>query len=372
MPLRSLAVLVVLASCADPELAATQAAIVGGDPAPDDHAVVAIVRRSVGCQPSVATVECTGTVIAPRVVITAAHCVGGGPPSALEIVLGPDVVTSTMRIGVAGGRVHPAFDPVTHANDLAVLLLDADAAVTPIVAHSTDLPDLTGTDVRLVGYGITSGASADVGARRAGVARISETGADELRMVPGPGMSCRGDSGGPVLGAGGELIGVTSYGDPTCTQLGVAIRVDRHAAFIREIVDLASASPVRRAFDPDEAFCDRTCATDADCPAETMCFGLPEQLPRCVYRGLPAGELGAACTSDGDCACVAMPDGSCREFLPCIVEDGATCRAADAGCGCGSARGGSPLLVVGLGLWLACRIRGSGDRARRSRRTAPR
>lgn len=361
--MRRLVFVVALAACEpDVELATTETAIVAGVPAPDDHAVVALVRRSVACQPEITGVECTATVIAPRVIVTAAHCVGGAPANALEVVFGPDLWTSTTRIPIVGGRAHPEWNPETHANDIAVLILGATAPIAPIAVNRTALPDLTGTDVRLVGYGITSGTASDIGTRRAGIARISETGADELRMVPGPGMSCRGDSGGPVLGASGELIGVTSYGDPACRQFGVALRVDRQAALLQEVLDEAMASPMRLAFDPDEAFCQRTCVSDADCPAETMCFGLPDQPRRCVYRGLPAGELGDSCKSNGECSCVAMPNGDCREFRPCVVEEGETCRADEPGCGCSAARGGGSFAL----LLLATLVTVAGGRARRT------
>src|SRR5689334_7616750 len=81
-------------------------AIVGGAPA-DDPAVVAIVQRSQSCTPDTPPVECTGTVVAPRVVVTAAHCLGGHAANALE----------AGGVPVVGGLAHPAFDEATHAND---------------------------------------------------------------------------------------------------------------------------------------------------------------------------------------------------------------------------------------------------------------
>jgi hypothetical protein len=47
--------------------------------------------------------------------------------------------------------------------------------------------------------------------------------------------TCNGDSGGPAFAeVGGELLlaGVTSYGDPSCTQYGVDTRVDVYASFL--------------------------------------------------------------------------------------------------------------------------------------------
>ena len=332
-----LAALLVLAGCSV-DTASTQQAIVGGAPAPTDVAVVALLRRSVRCEPDATPVECTGTLVAPRVVVTAAHCVGDAPTNALEVFIGDSVTGPGRRIAVVGGRIDPTWDPATHANDIAALILAEDAPVAPLARAAP-----TGADVRLVGYGITTGTGTDVGERRAGTAHVMALSADELRLEPGPAMSCKGDSGGPVLQAG-ALVAVTSYGDPACTQFGVAMRVDAHAAFLQSVIDEAAASPMRLAFDPDAALCASSCASDADCPAETVCFQ-----DRCVYAGLPAGELGNACASDGDCQCVALPGGACREFRPCVTEgDDAVCGAAQPGC-CGASNGdGSVALALAV------------------------
>jgi uncharacterized protein (TIGR03382 family) len=334
-----LAALLVVAGCGV-ETASTQQAIVGGAPAPADVAVVALLRRSARCMPDAAPLECTGTLVAPRVVVTAAHCVGDSPTNALEVFIGDSVAGPGRRIAVIGGRLDPTWDPETHANDIAALILADDAQVTPLAMATA-----TAIDARLVGYGITSGTGTDVGERRAGTARVMALWADEVRLEPGPAMSCKGDSGGPVL-QNGALVAVTSYGDPACTQYGVAMRIDAHMPFIESVIAEAAASPMRLAFDPDASLCATSCASDADCPAETVCFE-----DRCVYAGLPAGEFGAICTSDGPCQCVAMPDSTCREFLPCVTEGESTCRTSESGCGCGTSSGGSfaiALAVLGL------------------------
>lgn len=353
------ALLAVLAGC-EVATSRSESAIVGGVPAPDDTAVLALARRSTSCEPGATPLVCTGTLVARRAVVTAAHCLEGAPVAALEVFFGPVFGGTGTRIAVIGGAAHPDFDATTHANDIAVLILgeDAPATIAPI-SIAGPLSDLNGMDVRLVGFGVTTSAGTDVGERRAGIARVTGMTSEELRMVPGPAMSCQGDSGGPVL-LGTQLVGVTSYGDPACTQFGAAMRIDRHAAFIQPILDEAAAPPPRRPFDPDEPLCAVSCETDADCPAETVCSG-----GRCSYHGLPAAELGAACAADGACSCVALPDGSCRELRPCVTEGESTCRAADPGCGCSSNGGAGGTAVLALATLLLVRARTAGRTARR-------
>jgi uncharacterized protein (TIGR03382 family) len=250
------------------------------------------------------------------VVVTAAHCLGVEPPNVHQVFFGPTLGSGGTLISVVGGRVHADYDPDTHVNDIAALILERDAQVAPMAMRTTPLPDLTDATVRMIGYGITDIAATVTGDKRSGTARVTGVDATQISMAPSPAMSCHGDSGGPVLadtGSGEELIGVTTHGDPACAQLGVAQRIDIHAAFLQAIIDEAAMPSTRRPFDPTEDFCAGSCATDADCPAETVCFG-----SQCAYHGLPAGTLGAACTGSAS-SCVSIPGGTCRTYAPCDV-----------------------------------------------------
>lgn len=348
-------------ACDDVQLARSEHAIINGTPAPSDDAVVGLAYRQTSCGEELSSIDCSGTLIAPRVVVTAAHCFGFDPPNAHQVFFGASFPAGGTLISVAGGRVHPAYDATTHANDLAVLFLaeDAPAGIAPVPAHTGPLPDLTGTDVRMIGFGITALDATDAGERRTGTGRITAVGADDITMEPAPGMSCHGDSGGPVvadLGGGEEWIGVTSFGDAACAQTGVAIRVDRQRAFLDEAIADAAALPPRRAFDATEPFCATTCETDADCPADTVCFSLDDQPRHCVYRGLPAGEFGASCTaSTNDFMCAAMPDGSCRRYTSCdeLPPDGC--------CGTGRGAGRGSGVLAALALLAIRRRRASTD-----------
>jgi MYXO-CTERM domain-containing protein len=302
-----------------------------------------VTQRQATCEPLPYDISCTATVIAPRVVLTAAHCLGNNPANFMAVFFGESVAAGGTVIDVRAGRVHPDFDPATHANDLAALILEREvpAGVVPAALRTTPLPDLTGTQVRIVGYGETSSAAgAAAGARRKGTAIVTQVSSSEVRLSPAPAISCRGDSGGPVFapaGTGEELIAVTSWGDPGCAQFSVAIRIDPHvASFLQPILEEAENPSPRRPFDPDERLCASTCERDTDCPEETICFGPPGAPRRCTYHGFPQVELGPACTPTDDCEdpCAPVGDG-CRRLIHCENPPGDHCGPADdPGCGC--------------------------------------
>lgn len=131
----------------------SEQAIVNGTLAPGDVAVVGLAHRAVTCEPNPTSIECSATLVAPRVVVTAAHCLGFAPPNAFEVFFGASFEEGGLAIPVVGGRAHPAYDAVTHANDIAVLVLESDAPATivPIPMRTVALPDLTGSTVRMVG-----------------------------------------------------------------------------------------------------------------------------------------------------------------------------------------------------------------------------
>jgi len=78
----------------DPALAVGRQAVVGGAIDLGSPAVGALVPVSPICgEPAEASpVTCTGTLVAPRVVLTAAHCVeGADTPQVLSVVFAPEV-----------------------------------------------------------------------------------------------------------------------------------------------------------------------------------------------------------------------------------------------------------------------------------------
>jgi secreted trypsin-like serine protease len=227
--------------------------------------------------------NCTGTLIAPDVVVTAAHCTWFVGQFGVELrgvsfdnVYDPG--TSVVYPGTL--HVHPDFSgPLSsafnnsflgigaHANDIAVIVLDDPVAgIQPASLPSAGLLDqlandgaLKGQSFTVVGYGVTElthepGSGAPVfgefGTRMYSVSSFSALNTDFLRLSQNPSTgdsgACYGDSGGPnFLGAGDSETDVVASigglkGDIRCRAMNSTYRLDTPSAraFLGQFVTL--------------------------------------------------------------------------------------------------------------------------------------
>jgi V8-like Glu-specific endopeptidase len=329
-------------------------AVTGGVLEPGSPAVAAIVPVSPLCgEPEEASpLSCTGTLIAPRVLLTAAHCVeNADAPQVLSVVFAPETARAlpAERVRAVEGRVHPAWR--AGENDIGVLILAQDAPVAPVpLLGSTLSADLVGRTTRVVGFGMDE--EGRTGRRRSGTARVTVLQAGTFSIEAGPGMSCGGDSGGPAfLEADGveRVAGVTSFGDLSCTT-GTNTRVDVHAAFLQAILDEVARTPsTRPPLDPAVDACAARCEGHADCPLGMACVTQPGGARSCAVAGLEAGRFGPVCTeTEGERLCV-KAGGVCRRWLPCTEV-----QAGPPGSGCASGGEGSAGLFATLLALAAC------------------
>jgi secreted trypsin-like serine protease len=210
-------------------------AIVGGDPLPGSaaDAIVLLYNQSLGS-------ECSGTLIAPQVVLTAASCLADPTASDYVVLGGLSPFTSALfTIAASEVYVHPDFDSQTFAHDVGVLVLASSPGVTPLPWAATDLGAYgVGLSVSVIGYGITDPSTqTGDGTRRGTVVSISAFDGGTFTTDSSAGHApCSGDTGGPALPTdslnGDVVIGVVNYGDQDCALSAVYARTDANAAFI--------------------------------------------------------------------------------------------------------------------------------------------
>jgi secreted trypsin-like serine protease len=189
-------------------------------------------------------VFCTGTVVGPRTVLTAAHCVEGQDASQFSFGFGPSQDQVENEIKVVAATVHPKADTKQLINDVAVVTLGEDAPVAPIAMNQAMDAGWVGRTVILVGYGVSDGPSqSGAGTKRMVGVTIDQVDATTLHYTTKNGQTaCNGDSGGPAFADdGGNLVvaGITSYGDQNCQEYGVYTRVDTYLDFINEQIATA-------------------------------------------------------------------------------------------------------------------------------------
>jgi len=154
---------------------------------------------------------CTGVLIAPKLVLTAAHCV---QPGAVYKIVEYGANNQPQLQDVKNVGVHPAFDMramTTHraTADVALLQLEAPPkGKNAVQLGMPQLPIVAGSRFTIAGIGVSIRGDGRSGGtiRVAGLAATGKPGTLQIRLADplGQGLreglgACTGDSGGPVF-----------------------------------------------------------------------------------------------------------------------------------------------------------------------------
>jgi hypothetical protein len=372
---RSALAALLFTACAAPDIGVVAEPIVNGTLESGKPEVIFMYRQD--------GAACTGTIISPRVVLTANHCVEGAPASYFRIYVGSSTNNLIAEYRVSEVRPVPNAGLGREANDVALLVLSQPASQTPREISRDNPLDLWGQTVTAVGYGQTPSGGSGTKYRTT----TTVDGVQDGFVFVQPSV-CSGDSGGPLIGADDRIYGVASFifspdgmTQPRCgTAPGAYNEIFRHLDFIDSVLEETGTC-----VGDDEEICNgeddncdgridedctplgEACSTGSDCVggvceetvAGRICTSTCDPLRPSVgcgagfYCGMTGcqgycvpGAAGEACNndecdSDSDCAslfCRDPGDGTRRCLDPCrgdagLCLAGEVCAAGAGSCG---------------------------------------